>query len=130
MAGASTLIKDTMLRGSVGLSRNSTAATSSVPSTPGRISASCDGSWASGVARYRRGTGRDGAARGGTALLAKLSCLLFQIGFPLALGCERIHPRAMGKCALTGRDIFGLPGPRLLRRGLQRPAIGERKAPR
>src|SRR4051812_5713495 len=53
----------------------------------------------------------------------------FQILLPLAERGKRVHPRAMGEGALRRGDVLGFPGPGLLRRGLQRAAVGEGELP-
>src|ERR1700759_4384571 len=53
-----------------------------------------------------------------------------QIGLPLAERGKRIHLGAVAEGLLTGRHILRLARPSLLRRGLQRTAVGEGQLPR
>src|SRR5690349_22772941 len=53
-----------------------------------------------------------------------------EIRRPAAFAGEPVHARAMRESALRGLHILSLTGPRLLRRRLQRAAVGESELPR
>src|ERR1043165_9081781 len=59
----------------------------------------------------------------------RVSRLLFQVLLPLPQCRKPVHPGAVREGALRRRDVLGLPAPGLLRRGLQRAAIGEGELP-
>src|SRR5215475_15134688 len=80
----------------------------------------------------RRAASQDRAAASAAAEQAcwpSLCRLLFQVGRPLALACERIHARAMCECPLARGDVLGLARPCLLRCRLQCATVGEGEPP-
>src|SRR5262249_7165434 len=56
--------------------------------------------------------------------------LLLKLRRPFAHRGQPVHRRAMGEGRLRGSDVFRFAGPRLLRRSLERAAIGEGYLPR
>src|SRR3954470_14556764 len=53
----------------------------------------------------------------------------FQIGLPLAERRQPVHAGAVNEGPLRRRDVFGLPGPGLLRGVLQGAPVGEGELP-
>src|SRR4051812_4731800 len=139
------------VRSSPALSRTSTAATSAALSASASPSATAPASPIGGVTRYSRAGSRGGVAVSlipipfaWPLILAEwrrwlfiavqngaksLGGFLFQILLPLAECRQAVHPGAMGKRALRGRDVLGLAAPGPLRRRLQGAAIREGEFP-
>ena len=67
------------------------------------------------------------AAQNAAKRLSRL--FAFQIGLPLAERRQPVHAGAMNEGALRRRDVFGLPGPGLLRGVLQGAPVGEGEFP-
>src|SRR6266700_566738 len=139
------------VRSSPALSRTSTAAMSAAFSASASPLAIAPASPIGGVTRYSRAGSRGGMAVWLVPILfawrlilaewrrssfiamqnaaKRLSRFLFQILLPLAERRQAVHPGAMGKSALRGRDVLGFAAPGLLRSRLQGAAIREGEFP-